>query len=69
MVQNETETNEKQHPAVAKIDYYVDENGNFVVKCPDLWIFRNSFFFAGVVGKSEVKLKTNAKRLTFSVQD
>ena len=40
----------KIHPTVAKITTTLDENGNLVVNCPDLWIFRNAFFFAGVVG-------------------
>ena len=74
----------KKHPTIAKIDSHVDENGQLVVDCPDLWagnskafsrvfnrfyspilisqkiwlrililsckIFRNAFFFAGVVG-------------------
>ena len=51
---NSTTTKEKKHtkihPTVAKITTSLDENGNLVVNCPDLWIFRNAFFFAGVVG-------------------
>ena len=27
----------KKHPTIAKIDSHVDENGQLVVDCPDLW--------------------------------
>ena len=42
---------QRAHPAVAKIKSHEDPvSGTLVVECPNLWIFRNSFFFAGVVG-------------------
>jgi len=41
---------EKTHPAISKIESYVDDHNNLIVECPDIWVFRNSFFFAGVVG-------------------
>ena len=47
---NKPKQRAKIHPTVAKITTSLDENGNLVVNCPDLWIFRNAFFFAGVVG-------------------
>ena len=28
----------KKHPTIAKIDSHVDENGQLVVDCPDLWV-------------------------------
>ena len=34
----------KKHPTIAKIDSHVDENGQLVVDCPDLWAGNSSVF-------------------------
>ena len=35
----------KKHPTIAKIDSHVDENGQLVVDCPDLWAGNSNAFY------------------------
>ena len=42
---NQKKSKHKKHPTIAKIDSHVDENGQLVVDCPDLWAGNSNAFY------------------------